>query len=209
MQIKFELKSNDNGCRTVFDLKNLNEINEYLTILYREQIDIVSQIKRVNPFSSNLEILNLFKLKVDDDEVEISKYKCKLCPKDFKPDRMRQHIGLHLILNDFNHDLNTCGFCGTNECSIEIKKSSGKGKNANKAPFSNCRYYVKFSLGAAATSTKHTPCTNRPIECPSCKLVVWSYNLKTHYESKHINLELPDAFLIKKTEIEAVKKYIN
>ena len=93
---------------------------------------------------------------------------------------MRQHVGLHLIMNELNQCVNACGYCDLSDCSVVIKKSSGQVKNANRASHSNCGCYVKFSLGDAVNSSKNTPCTNRPIECPQCKLVIWSYNLKKH-----------------------------
>ena len=103
---------------------------------------------------------------------------------------MRQ-LGLHLIMNELNQCVNACGYCGLSDCSVVIKISSGQGKNANRAPHSNCGYYVKFSLGADVNSSKNTPGTNRPIECPQCKLVIWSYNLKKHFDLKHQDLDFP------------------
>ena len=208
MQIKFELKSIDGKNKMFFNKNDLIEINKYLSASYREQVDsnLISQIKQVNLFSSSLDILNLFKLGFEEETVITSK--CKICSQKCKLNRMRQHIGRHLILNGSNHNLNTCGYCGGTDCSIEIK-SSGRGKSANKTPFSNCSYFVKFSLGRAATLSNYSPCSNRPIECPSCKLIVWSYNLKIHYDFEHEFLEFPRAFVINDSEIKAIKKYVN
>ena len=50
------------------------------------------------------------------------------------------------------------------------------GKKANKGIENNCKYFQKFSLKPAETSTKNKPCTNRPIECQvkDCITVLWS-----------------------------------
>jgi len=71
-------------------------------------------------------------------------------------------------------------------------------------PKSNCKFSHKFSLKLAAKSTKRSPCTNRPVECPRCKDVFWSYNIAIHYELIHIGEEIPA--MITLTEIENLKK---
>ena len=72
---------------------------------------------------------------------------------------------------------------------MSIITTSGVGKNANKGVASNCKYFLRFSLRPAESSTKNKPCTNRPIECKICKTVLWSYNIEPHY---HVNHPLED-----------------
>ena len=49
------------------------------------------------------------------------------------------------------------------------------------------------------------PCTNRPVKCDLCKLVVWSYNIRIHYEQTHPNNDLPEIYLLKNDEVEKLK----
>jgi hypothetical protein len=85
---------------------------------------------------------------------------------------------------------NLCGFCGRIGCNIALKATSGKGKQTTYGPDSSCIYEASFSLGCS--SSTHSPSTNRPIECPHCKLVLWSYNLQCHYSEKHQTSIAPD-----------------
>jgi len=43
-----------------------------------------------------------------------------------KKERMRQHIGQHLINNQIDDDSKTCGFCGKIGCSIALEVTSGR-----------------------------------------------------------------------------------
>ena len=74
--------------------------------------------------------------------------------------------------------------------NIALKATSGKGKKTTYGPDSSCIYEASFSLGCS--SSTHSPSTNRPIECPHCKLVLWSYNLQCHYSEKHQTSIAPD-----------------
>ena len=92
--------------------------------------------------------------------------------------------------------------CGLAECSIELKKSSGRGKIAIAAAESNCLYKSKFSLKAAEKSTKTGPCTNRPITSSIYKVITWSYSIALHYMSKHP--DYPTKFIISPEEVKLV-----
>ena len=46
-------------------------------------------------------------------------------------------------------------------------------------------------MGSAETSNEATPCTNRPVACKHCKLVVASYSMAQHYADKHSGTEMP------------------
>ena len=91
---------------------------------------------------------------------------------------MRQHVGFHILSKDIESSQNVCGFCGSaDSCDISICRGSGRGKTASEIPQSTCSYFEKSSLKSAAKSTKTSPCTNRPIECATCKRIFWSYNI--------------------------------
>ena len=100
------------------------------------------------------------------------------------------------------NNANTCGFCGGDSCNISIIVSSGVGKNANKGVASNCKYFNRFSLKPAETSTKNKPCTNRPVECDLCKTVLWSYNIESHYHVNHFGEDIPS--MITQLEIQRI-----
>ena len=70
-------------------------------------------------------------------------------------------------------------------CDITISRGSGRGKTASEVPQSTCIYFEKFSLKSASKVTKTSPCTNRPVECPTCKRIFWSYNMYSHYKENH------------------------
>ena len=64
----------------------------------------------------------------------------------------------------------------------------------------DCKYLYNFSLKSA-----FNPCTNRPIKCEMCSLVVWSYNMRSHYSMAHSNNDLPEKYLLKDDEIKKLK----
>lgn len=98
-----------------------------------------------------------------------------------------------MIRKDVNVTPNTCGDCINDQtCNIQIKKTSGFGEKSNYGPFSNCKYYVKFSLKPAEKSTKNKPCTNRPVKCERCDTILWSYNIEAHYRLNHDGHEIPN-----------------
>ena len=103
---------------------------------------------------------------------------------------MRQHVGFHILNEDIESSQNVCGFCGSaDSCDISICRGSGRGKTASEIPQSTCSYFEKFSLKSAAKSTKTSPCTNRPIECATCKRIFWSYNMHKYSESNHSDFD--------------------
>ena len=52
---------------------------------------------------------------------------------------------------------------------------------------------VDYSLASAASSTLFSPCTNRPVKCAHCELVIASYSMQQHYRDKHPAVEMPTA----------------
>jgi hypothetical protein len=43
----------------------------------------------------------------------------------------------------------------------------------------------------AEHSSQETPCTNRPVACGHCELVVASYSMAQHYAEKHSTTSMP------------------
>ena len=118
---------------------------------------------------------------------------------------MGNHIGKHIIEDQISSTPKTCGFCGLFGCSIELVTPC-KGKAAVTTPYSDCKYFVKFSIGAAKKSSSLSPCTNVPMACPACKNTFWSYNIECHYRLDHPALDVPK--LVGDLEIKKLKSLI-
>lgn len=94
---------------------------------------------------------------------------------------MRQHIGQHMVQGHNAPHENTRGFCGT-VCGANNEINT---KNIFK---SSCEYCYRLSAAAAIKMTERSPCTNRLISRPTCKVVVWTYNIPIHYSNRHPNI---------------------
>lgn len=125
------------------------------------------------------------------DKAQVVSVECSVGSEMFIKSKMRQHIAYHLANDDIAENSNNCGYCGGNTCSISLEQTSGSGPKKNYGPKSNCKYFVKFSLKPAEKSTKSSISTNRPVRCEHCDVVVWSYNLKPHYEHFHPRIVVP------------------
>ena len=199
IKIKYESVSSfdENGIYSenklaLIPIENLLQIKEYFSLLIKEK-NSTNEIPVVSyTVPSNLE----FYLKFDcDKNISVDdKFVCPHCkPKEYKceKNKLRHHIAKHiLVYKDIKLHANLCGYCGRIGCSIGLKVTSGKGKNSNYGPDSGCLYRKSFSLGCG--SSKNSPSTNRPIECPHCKIVVWSYNLVCHYSDHHSTSVAPE-----------------
>ena len=51
---------------------------------------------------------------------------------------------------------------------------------------------IEYSLASAARYAISTPCTNRPMQCPKCPFVIWSYSMADHFAEKHPTIQMPD-----------------
>ena len=70
---------------------------------------------------------------------------------------------------------NACGFCrGTSYTAV-------LGANEQAGQPDGCPAYAKFS--SAPCKKDRAGCDNHIVECPDCKLVVWSYGI--HYSARH------------------------
>ena len=135
------------------------------------------------------------------NEMEGENIKCKLCSTIIQKKKMRKHVGTHILKDNL---MDVCGFCGLSGCTIDIIRGSGRGKTASKVVSANCEYMEKFSLTSTKKITKSSPCTNRPVTCPHCNTVHWSYNMYTHMKKDHSDYP-PDEWKISEEEVKAVK----
>eukprot|EP00475_Leptophrys_vorax_P002215 TRINITY_DN11257_c0_g1_i1.p1 TRINITY_DN11257_c0_g1~~TRINITY_DN11257_c0_g1_i1.p1 ORF type:complete len:482 (-),score=99.55 TRINITY_DN11257_c0_g1_i1:136-1581(-) len=113
-------------------------------------------------------------------------WECKVCKKDVKPNKMREHVGSH-IMDEGCTSPDACGFCGrSGSCTVTLLQGSAKNI---QVPFSQCEYYYKFNLKSALKD--QSACSNVPYQCPACfelerKTVhVWKYNMRSHLRQRH------------------------
>ena len=48
-------------------------------------------------------------------------------------------------------------------------------------------FYCINSYNTANKTSQRKPCTNRLVFCPTCQVVVWSYNIAIHVKNHHGN----------------------
>ena len=115
---------------------------------------------------------------------------CSLCPNILidslsGPDLLK-HMGAH-ILHD--HKLysrpSPCGFCLNSQCEIHLSRH-GQFTTIDMQK-SRCPNLRKVRLKIAESFTERQPCTNHPLKCPLCTLIVWKYNLRNHITDTHPN----------------------
>ena len=200
--------THDEGVKTVFLMESVNSAIEIITTIYKRNLadstTIYSHLKSLkSPYCNQqvLDLLTIHDLKVNN--TKSSKQNCNICAKLVPIERMRQHIGKHLVKLEINPNQKTCGFCGCIGCSVELKKS-GIGKKAVNIVASDCKYFLKYNLAASKKSTTYSPCTNHPDNCSICKNVYWTYNMEEHYKFSHPSVTSP--FLLSDDE---KKKVVN
>jgi hypothetical protein len=92
-----------------------------------------------------------------------------------------------------------CDICNT-DLGEQTDYNFNRHRNSNQCQANQNR---KKLIKDSSQST-HSPSTNRPIECPHCKLVLWSYNLQCHYSERHQTSIAPD---IDPQEIIRIQNY--
>lgn len=197
---------------TGFSMEYVDKAIDLLTSIYgkhlAESINVNTILKQVRSPYCNEKVQNY--LLIQDLAVfnnKSDKVQCDTCHKQVLKIRMRNHIGKHLILDEIDAHPKNCGMCGNIGCSISLV-TPGRGRAAVTAPASDCKYFEKFSLGAAKKSSGLQPCTNIPVKCQACNnsYVFWSYNMTVHYKLDHPSLIIPD--FMSKDEIKKVKNLI-
>ena len=189
MSLVSEAVECDMVLKTGFLLDSVRSAIDIVSTIYKrflaESSTIYSHMKSLkSPYCGEkvLDLLIIHDLSVNN--AKSNKIPCNICTRLVPKERMRQHIGKHVAKEDIVPNHKVCGFCGYLSCSLELLKS-GVGQSAIYYGFSDCKYYIKFSLGAAKKSTTYSPCTNRPVHCTICKCVVWSYNIAEHFKISH------------------------
>ncbi len=139
---------------------------------------------------------------------ENSKIKCHFCSESLKLERMRQHIGKHIINKELPINQHTCGLCGLVGCSITLVSSLCKGSHIMKPTSYDCKYFVNFNIKSAQKSNQYSPCTNCPVKCDVCDGIYWSYNMECHFNENHNVFLLSDKYLVSEKEQIDVKNLV-
>ena len=120
--------------------------------------------------------------------------RCVLCPgKDIGSNsQLLTHMGAHILYHKTASSLvNACGLCLStgNICTIFLKKGKGADRPMTiDMKRSHCPNLYAMKIGTASKSTKYSPCTNIPLQCPLCPAdspAVWKYNLEKHIMARH------------------------
>ena len=74
-------------------------------------------------------------------------------------------------------------------------------EQAGQPPDGCLAAYTKFSSGPCQKD--RAVCNNHVVECPECKLVVWSYGMAAHYSAKHPQQPQPEPAVSKEAKYMA------
>ena len=67
--------------------------------------------------------------------------------KDKKTKTKNVNVAKHFAKREIKQDQHLCVFCGKIGCSIGLELTSGKGRNANYGPKSDCKLLINKFLG--------------------------------------------------------------
>ena len=177
-------------------MANISSIKDLLTDLYKTNTQSKNTRLPSTSIYYSVEVKTLLSVKIISSETapQDGKWTCKICLKYVSPNRMRCHVGKHILRKEVQPNSHLGGFCGLVGSPVSMVITSGKGKNATFGPKSVCSYFYQFSLKPASVSKPSAPCTNRPVECNSCinsKFHFWSHNIASHYSESNPLLDPP------------------
>lgn len=119
---------------------------------------------------------------------------CSLCSVDLSgkgAPRLLAHMASHILFDPkiIRQDL-PCGLCLQPGpcCLFVIAKGTTGNTTINWSASVGCPNMMKFKYATAKESTESSPCSNVPMECPSCppkSPAQWRYNLREHFIAKH------------------------
>ncbi|KAK7014595.1 hypothetical protein R3P38DRAFT_3573313, partial [Favolaschia claudopus] len=104
--------------------------------------------------------------------------------------RVLEHNGAHILYDEtLPATVEPCGLClrPFPMCNFVFQKTTGT-TSARQIDWtrSTCLNPLKFQMAAAMKSSENSPCTNHLIQWPlQCGMVIWTYNITTHYRSYH------------------------
>ena len=91
----------------------------------------------------------------------------------------------------------TCGFCGSRKgCKLTVTSTTTSSSCAQTPPG------IRFKLMGKASGL--SPCTNRPVQCPTCNLSIWLYCVEMHFATAHAGTPVPQSMVVGENEKSAV-----
>ena len=156
-----------------YDKQLLLDIGVQLSLSTSSSTSVVSLTSRSKP-KSNAEVFKM--------------HKCRICQKAIRNDKMRGHIGFHILSGTVKSDV--CGFCGLPSCINNFV-------NRSKVQIdSHCDYFYPYKKRPAYS--KREKCTNHLAKCEAkdCGAAIWKYNMEEHYKIKHGLLDVPQEFVV-------------
>ena len=191
--VPFEMQSKssteEEEIETFIDVTDLAEAKQVLETVYRDYNDTPLFTTIEPPFTSDNHLL--FRLSTKLPFSQGDKPECKICKLNVDISLMRLHVAWHFFNGDISGDF--CGYCGIIcSSSLSLRLTSGSKVNGTYKTASNCKYFYSFSMKCATKQSTNNPCSNRAYICTLCTgTVVWTYNLKSHYDKKHESIECP------------------
>ena len=109
----------------------------------------------------------------------IKAHKCNICNTPIAVDRMRGHIGYHILRDHVSCDV--CGFCGLNSCMNRLFRTSKQFGKVYYGIDSNCQLF--FRSKRKPVYSKREKCSNYLTKCYvlNCNADIWRYNMVKHY----------------------------
>jgi hypothetical protein len=135
------------------------------------------------------------------------KFKCLVCESrkvvhEVPVKQMRQHLAAHMLKQHV--DMTACGFCGRGDCVPQLNNHGTKHEPNWQVPPAACsRYWVKLKYQSAIGD--RSKCSNVPMQCRECRLIVWKYAMAAHCREKHAAVASPSEFVISEEEKAKLK----
>ena len=117
--IECSVKYNDDKVITEFSTVDLMATKEYLENVIINNTNFTFPKFKLIYFSN--EFKNLISVKNNENEEinSVEKLKCKICFHMISLERLRVHVGKHILKNETAKSPNLCGYCGIVGCSID------------------------------------------------------------------------------------------
>ncbi|XP_066914918.1 uncharacterized protein [Clytia hemisphaerica] len=127
---------------------------------------------------------------------------CCLCKERILLSNMRKHIGIHITKSHIS-GCNICGFCGRTVCNTNLTNSSKRGNEQYNQMTTNCKY--NSFIQRKPVHSQRSPCSNHVVPCPVCKVAIWTYNARAHYEGVHPTHAYNDSDFVSPQERQKMK----
>ena len=183
------------------------KINADKCVLVKPSVSVDPPVGMSNYFFDRNFLLDIgVQFTIDDDDANngkknttdgVKRNKCKICRKQINCDKMRGHVGYH-ILKAKDVDSHSCGFCGLQSCSNKF------AKNSTSKVESTCEYF--YAYGRKPQYSKREKCSNHLDRCEAagCSAVLWTYHMASHYEQCHSALKIPAKFVLSDAEKKGI-----